>query len=183
MASGGSYRLQVAWSAGDATLRSVDIGGEAPVDRNSPASLGFLRVGYLGSSLGPAVTATLALADNGSVIGPIDVPLTFVGEQPFRVQLAPVVAPAAAFAVVLSVCPVCYPLDLGSAVRSVALLGGAVAALPQWVRRVDSLAPASYLYVDRAGVPLSGLLIGPTAKPSGAASISVVAGGVFSLEF
>lgn len=183
MPSAGSYRRSVDWVAGDTTQRILDIGSWSQTDRERPTNLGLLRIGYLGADLGDPIEATLKIGDNGSVLGPIDVPLVIVVEEPVNVVMVPSAAPTSLTRLVLSVTPVCCHLDNEYATRTLTVGIGTVVALPQWVRQVISLAPASFAFRSRTGVPISGALSGTYSRPDLAADIVGVAAGTIILSY
>lgn len=183
MPSAGSFRRHDQWNAGDTTPRVLDIGSPSQTDRERATKLGLLRIGYLGADLGDPIEAVLKIGDNGSVLGPIDVPLVLVVEEPVHVTLTPVGAPTALTRVVLSVTPVCCPIDIEYATRTLTVGIGTVVPLPQWVRSVSSLAPATFAFRTRAGAPISGALSGTYSRPDMAADIVGVAAGTVVLSY
>jgi hypothetical protein len=182
MPSAGSFRRFDRWDIGDQTDRIIDVGSVAETNRLRPVGMGFLRVGYFGSSVLTPIDAYLSIADDGTELGPIDVPLSIVVEEPVRVRLRPSVIPAAELRVVLSVTPVlCAPADW--ATRSAVALAGAVLLLPQWVRTVSSLAPATFVFRDRAGAPLSGVLTGVYQRPPLAFDVQIAVAGTVTFAY
>jgi hypothetical protein len=182
MPSSGSFRRFAEWQTGDATDRVLDVGTIAATNRLDPITLGLCRVGYFGAASLSAVSAMVKIADSGSELGPIDVPFTLVVEEPIRVTLTPATPPAALLRLVLSVTPLCSPIAY-SATHTIAAAIGAVLALPQWVREVTALPPASYVYRDRAGLPISGPLTGTFARPPAAIDVLVGAAGAIVLSY
>lgn len=183
MASAGSYRRYERWLAGDGTPRVFDVGTICETDRTRPVGLGLVRVGYSGSATLAAVDAYVKLADNGTEMGPIDVPFSLVVEEPVHITLRPVAVPSADLSVVLSVTPVCCPLQTDNATRTIAALLGAVHVLPQWVRQVTAFAPATFQFRDRLGAVLSGALTGTYIRPDAAYDVLVGAAGTIVLSY
>lgn len=183
MPSAGTYRRFDRWLAGDATDRVFDIGTICETNRDRPVGLGLLRVGYYGSATLAAIDAYVKIADDGTEMGPIDVPFSIVVEEPAHVTLRPVAAPAAEVRVVLSVTPVCTLTQTDNATRTIAAGLGAVLELPQWVRKVTSFAPATFQFRDRLGAVLSGALTGTYIRPAAASDVVIGAAGTIVLTY
>lgn len=184
MASAGTYRLDVRLPAGSVQPERRDLGTKGQTNPERPSGIGLLRVGYSGAALGSPVTAMVAVGDNGSKLGPIDLPFLIVVEEPVTVELTPVVAPAADVQVVMGIVPLCVPIDgQTSASRAMTLLAGASVAIPQWVRSVTSIPAATFQFLDRASVPISGPLSGTYARPSGAAFVLCGAPGAIVFNY
>ena len=178
-----SYRRYDKWLVGDQGERHIDIGSTCPEDRRLPVGLGLLRVGYRGSATLQAVDAYIKPADNGTEMGPIDVPFAIVVEEPVHVRLIPVAIPTAEIHVVLSVTPVAMPLQTDNATRTIAAVLGGIYVLPQWVRQVTAYAPATFQFRDRAGVAMSGALTGAYIRPDAAFDVLVGAAGTIVLSY
>lgn len=183
MASAGTYRRFDRWLAGDATDRVFDIGTICETNRDRPVGLGLLRVGYYGSATLAAIDGYIKIADDGTEMGPIDVPFSIVVEEPVHVTLRPVAAPGAEVRVVLSVTPVCAHLQCENATRTIAAALGAVLILPQWVRQVTAFAPATFQFRDRVGAVLSNAITGAFVRPAAAYDVLVGAAGTIVFSY
>jgi hypothetical protein len=175
-----SFQGSAAWASGDTNTKSFELGSEPP-DAERTGALNLLRVGYVGSELQGSVSAKVKLGDLGNVVGPLDVPFTLVAEAPFVIELTPG-GDRVATHVILS----CRCVDSDSASyanRTVVVNIADVVALPQWVRSVQPLAPATYTYRDRTGTPLSGVLSGTSERPAAASEVLISAAGAIVLHY
>jgi len=185
------YRRYINWPAGDASERVIEIGGIGSDTRDRLWNLGLLRIGYAEARLQDQVFAWIQIADGGSFIGdaamPLDVPLQVVAEEPMKVHLVPLQGEqrtANAISLVLSVTPVDSPSDRLYATRTIAAAIAQVIPLPQWVRGVSAITPATFGFRDRAGVALgSAALVGAHDRPAIAADVLVGVAGPIILYY
>ena len=176
MASAGSFRQYVKWDAADNSKRTVDIGPVASVDRTQAPGLGVLRVSHME---GPydACTAIVRVGDNGTRLGPIDVPFTLVAETPMTVELSPVASRRSLqMRINLAVTPVCCPVEAYATFTYVALLNEVI-PLPQWVRRVSTVGTVSRFDYRVGGVVLAATLTGSHDRPTISDNIIVTTAG------
>jgi hypothetical protein len=183
MSTAGDYRQVRNWLPAETTSKPVEIGERAKVCSERPCSLGLLRVGYTGGALQEPVDAVVQVADNGTSIGPLDLPFMLVGEQPFVVLLTPSAASINPISVTLSVVPVGAPSDRLYATRSIVAVINQVIPLPQWVRGVSVLLNGSFQFRDRAAVPLCAVSTGAHDRPASAADIIVTAAGTVTFYY
>jgi len=147
-------------------------------------TLGLLRIGYQGAVLQEPVSVVVGSGDGGTIWGtdllPIDVPLALVIEDPVVVYATPLARHSQLIQLVVAMTPVCGPSDRLYATRTVVLALNQVIALPQWVRGVAALQPASFQFLDRASVALNSVgMIGAHDRPAMAASLVANAAGTF----
>jgi hypothetical protein len=176
MASAGSYRQFVKWDANDVSPRVVDIGPAASVDRTQAPGIGVLRVSHID---GPydACTAIVRIGDNGTRLGPIDVPFTLIAETPMTVELTPVAGRRSRdMRINLAVTPVCCPVEAYATKTYDALLNEII-PLPQWVRRVSTVGTVSRFDYRVGGVVLAATLTGSHDRPTIADDIIVTTAG------
>lgn len=186
MPSAGSYRRFCVWAAGNSDVQRLDIGPSGEDDRTRPSPLGLLRIGFLGSAIGERVSASLKIGDNGSILGPVDVPLAIVVETPVTVELQPEVGrQSGEIRLVLSVSPVWSGAEVvAHCNRVVTGQAAETLVLPQWVRRVTTLASATFQFRDSAGGLLQAVAVsGVFERPSFAAALVVGAPGAFLLSY
>lgn len=183
MSTAGDFRQVRNWAPGETTPKPVEIGERARGRSEHASSLGLLRVGYTGGALQEPMDAVVQVADNGTAVGPLDVPFMLVAEQPFTVFLQPVAAPRSPIALTLSVVPVCAPSDRLYATRTIVALLGQVIPLPQWVRGVVAVPNAAFQYRDRAAAVLSAVLVGAHDRPAMAADLIVTTAGTIVLYY
>jgi len=183
MSTAGDYRQIRVWEAAETVSKTIDVGSRARSRTERSCSLGLLRVGYDGAAIASPFDAEVKLADDGSVLGPLDVPFLLVAEEPFAVTLTPAVAPPARTTIVLSVVPVTAPSDRLYATRTIAAALNQVIPLPQWVRGVSALANGSFQFRDRAAAPLCVAVTGAHDRPAMAADIIVTAAGTIVLYY
>lgn len=184
MPSAGSFRLWSTWEVGDDTMHRLDIGPLANCDTNTSTYLGFLRVGHMSADY-DACSAMVRLGDNGTVLGPIDVPFTLVGEMPVTVEITPVSRHTNALRVILSVVPCADLADQEEqfANRLVYVTLNGEFTLPQWVRSVTALGTTQFSYADAGSIPLAGPLVGEVTRPSFARSIIGDVAGYVLLKY
>jgi hypothetical protein len=179
-----SYRRELTWEAGETGEKSADIGSPAPSNIDTPASLGLLRVGYSGDVLGPALDGTVQPSDNGTVIGPIDVPFSLVAEQPFLVRFRLATPQASVIRLALSVVPVASYFDRIYATKTRIVNLNDSLVLPQWVRGVSAVSPCSFHFLNRVGVAISANgLTGAHDRPAMASELFVDAAGTLVLYY
>jgi hypothetical protein len=183
MPSGGTYRLEANWKAGDRGQRRFTIGPDAATRNEVANSLCLLRVGYSGAALQESVDCQLFPADPGTEIGPVDVPLMAVIESPSTIYLQPVATPRSAISVIVSAVPVAGPSDRLYMTRSIVAILGRVIPLPQWVRGVSAVANGAFQYRDRAATTLGVALTGAHDRPAIAADIIVTTAGTIVLYY
>jgi hypothetical protein len=182
--TGGIYRLNGNWLAGEAAEKRFQIGSPAAAQNEEHNLLGFLRVGYSGAALQEACDAMVYPADNGTAIGPLDLPFMIVCEAPATVAVKPVAgSPRSAINIVLSMVPAGAPSDRLYATRSIVAVLNQVIPLPQWVRGVSALQNAMFTFRDRGSVALSTSLLGAHDRPAIAAEILVDVAGTFTLYY
>lgn len=182
MASAGTFRRSVDWLPGEVTTKRVDIGAPGEPNPERPTPLGVLRVGFQGGALGGRVLANVSPGDDGTVIGPIDVPFVLVLPQPMRVELTPVGPPAVAINLVASVCDVTCQHDEFANWTQLVPIANSI-ALPQWVQRVEVLSPGSAQFRTAGAVALGAAFSGAAERPSLAAELLMAVGGYVVLKY
>lgn len=182
--TGGIYRLNGNWLAGEASEKRFQLGSPAASRNEEHNLLGFLRVGYSGAALQDACEAMVFPADSGTAIGPLDVPFMLVCEAPATVAIKPVAAQrAGAINLVLSMVPAGAPSDRLYATRSIVEVATVIIPLPQWVRGVSALQNGMFTFRDRAGAALSASLVGAHDRPALASEILTDVAGTFTLYY
>jgi hypothetical protein len=175
------YRRVVDFAVGDTASRNLIFGGMSREEEGQQWQLARLRIAYRGASLGDAITATIRLADGGSIIGPLDLPIVIDIEEPPDVQLTPV-SIASLTTIVLSLTPVFGGVAESIANSTITSAGAGVTYdLPQWVRRVSAGVVGTYQYQDRAHAALSSASGDLRLRPTAASEVLMVAAG--SLTF
>jgi hypothetical protein len=176
MSSAGSFRRYVEWSASDASARIVDIGPSGVGNRTIETSLGFLRVSHVDGPYDEC-TAMVRIGDNGTRLGPIDVPFSLISEVPVCVELTPASnARTSAMRINLSVTLVCCPVETYATKAYDAALNEVI-ALPQWVRSVSTVGTVSRFSYRVGGVVLAGPLTGMHDRPAICDDIVVTTAG------
>lgn len=180
-----SFQGALRWAANDVGMRQLLL-GSTPPNVDQPGHVNLLRVGFLGaSSQLPArgASAMVRLGDLGTLIGPLDLPFALIGEAPFDIAVTPD-AGASELNVIASCRVVSSLTDRLYATRTVRAALADVLALPQWVRGVSAVAPATFTFRDRAGAALSAVgLSGAHDRPAIASEILVNAAGAFILYY
>jgi hypothetical protein len=125
------------------------------------------------------------LGDNGTVLGPIDVPFTLVGEMPMTVEITPESRHVHALRVILSVVPCADLADTEEqfANRIIYLDLNSTVELPQWVRSVTALGTTQFSYPDPSGILPIGPLVGEVTRPSWARTIFGDVAGYVLLKY
>lgn len=181
--AGGTYRLNCSWRHGEAGEQRKTIGPVAATDNEVPNHLGLLRVGYDGGTVAEPVSATVYPADNGTALGPIDVPFCMVLEVPCELRLRPAGVLVSSVSLTLSVVPVLGHADRLYATRTSVAIVNQVIPLPQWVRGVAVLAPAAFQFRDRSSVAISNALTGAHDRPAMATELLVTVAGTVVLYY
>jgi hypothetical protein len=175
------YRRVVEFAAGDTASRHLIFGGMSREEEGEQWQLAQLRIGYLGAELGEPVTATVKLADGGSMIGPLDLPILIGVEEPPEVILTPGKL-LSAVTIVLSLTPITAECGRVGNVTIDAVAATAY-PLPQWVRAVSAGVAGTYQYRDRATGLLSAASGDLRPRPCAAADVLVVAAGPLTLWY
>lgn len=186
MSTAGDFRRTVLWLPGDNGARRIDIGPTAQVSTLESTYLGMLRLGYIsddGYYAGSRCTAVVRVGDNGSLIGPLDVPFTLFGEQPCSIVLTPESGHQDEIRVIASVVPG-YGEQLNRATYSFEALFGTVYRVPQWVTRVVTCGtnPAVFSYLH-GGATIQAAVRGDTVRPVIADSIQCTFAGVVTYVY
>ncbi len=184
MPSAGTYRRSLDWATAEQATKRIDVGVEAERNPERATPLGVLRVGYQGADTQGRVLAVVSPADDGTIIGPLDLPFVLVLPQPMRVELSPVGPPASPIRVVASVCDVTsnqVGVEFANYTDLVPIAN--VLPLPQWVRQVNVIAPASAQFRTAGAVALGAAFSGVAARPSLAVELLMAAGGYVVLSY
>lgn len=181
------YRRVMRWASSDAPLlQSLQLGGLGR-ERHTLPGMGVLRVGYQGAQPQAPCVAWLRPDDGGTQIGdevtPIDVPFSICCEQPVTVFVQPVRPILGAICLFLAVTPIEALSDRLYATRTVTGVAGTPIVLPQWVRGVAAIAPATFSWRDRLGAAIGGVQSGAHDRPASAVAVVPVVGGPFTLYY
>jgi hypothetical protein len=173
------------WSAGETRRQQHAIGTLNFTQLGEPQGIALLRISYVDATtyLGAPLDVTVLLGDGSTLIGPLDAPVLLVGEEPFTVTAVPRAMLATPVKLQLSASLVGALTDRLYATRTVVLAPAATVRLPQWVRGVAAIPNASFVYLDRAGVAISGTLTGAHDRPLTADAISSAPGGSVTLYY
>jgi len=145
----GAWVHTIPWAQGQQHTQGIDIGppGQLPSGdwRGAQASAfaGVLRIGFTGLLPTVRFRAEIRMADNGNIVGPIDLPTVCPAELPARVEITPD-APLAAPATV-QIAAIDDTSWYGRfQVHTTVLLteAGGSARLPPWCTGVSLLTPA-----------------------------------------
>jgi|WetSurMetagenome_2_1015567.scaffolds.fasta_scaffold01038_24 hypothetical protein len=121
--------------------------------------------------------------DDGGVIGPIHLPCTI--HVPGARQIW--VAPTGPVTADTTIAATAYCADhrgfRSFAIWSVVAVIGQVIPIPQWVRAVGCIDPATFVYLDRAGAVLSAALDSDNDRPHLAVSVRCVTAGVIAFYY
>lgn len=184
------YRRTLAWNVGETSQKQITLGSIHAPGEHLVLGVGMLRVGYLGALLGSPVDLIVHSGDGGTIWGtpglPIDCPCALVVEEPvtvFAAPVAPQIGSNPPITLVLSLTPVTVPSDRLYATRSVDAALAQVIPLPQWVRGVAALPPATFQFRDRSGAVLTSALIGAHDRPAIASDVIVTAAGVVTVYY
>jgi hypothetical protein len=125
--------------AGERATRHFQLGPDPKRVGTSERILhGSLRVGFTGEPQAPEnFTAWVIPPDNGSMIGPLDLPFEMTVGFPVRVEVRADVAPAAAREVLATLSYPAVKLRWAATRREIAPEGPANAVIPQWVHSIS----------------------------------------------
>lgn len=178
------WNTQLSWAAGDTRTQRLEIGPthHPPL---GPGVCGTLRVGFRGPDY-PAVrvSALVALADQGTEIGPIDLPFLLPCELPARLAITPEAPLPEGLGVCLSASPgILFDLRYG-ATRSVTANAGVVTPLPPWALAVSSRTPGAILtWLDATGAELGRTAPGLSPRPRSAHSVRTLVPALLVFHF
>lgn len=134
------WAKSVVFPAGQIRQQHLQLGGNpAEVGTSREIRHGCLRVGFLGDQQSDVnFSGTVILPDNGTQIGPLDLPFELTAELPLRVEIKPDEAPTADRDVVASVSwPGAAKLRWGATRRILVPEGPAYVGIPQWVHSIS----------------------------------------------
>ena len=182
MSSAGWYRQTRDWDAGDTSPRRFDLGPNPGNNPEAPGALGLLRVSYATSGLVGLLRADVRIGDDGTILEGIDLPFCLVIEVPANVTITPRAALPSRVSVNCIVSPALGEVKR-YALRTEVAIQNAVIELPQWVRAVTPLAPATFHYRTSGAVALGAASAIRQLRPTLAADIVADAAGTLLLEY
>jgi hypothetical protein len=169
------------WLPGDQAVRDLWVGIERTPSEFESWPLELIRVNAItadGSVSNEAFEATIYLTDFGGVLGPIDLPFTIIIPGATEILVRPLAKVTQQIDVVSRVVPIEDRSDRNFATRSVYYAIGAIVPIPQWVRGVGVYDPGRFIFLDRAGAPLTIALDGAHDRPSLATSVQMTVAGM-----
>jgi hypothetical protein len=175
-----AVRISRTWEIGESDERDLTV---SLPGRNDNEHQSFPWETLVVGSMGNLQTAQLFevridQADDGGVIGPIHLPATIHIPGARKLLVKPVSAVTAQTTIAAAAYLADHRGFRSFATWSKVMVLGEVLAIPQWVRGCGVIDPGTYLFLDRAGAPLTVALDSACDRPALAASVQCVLGGV-----
>lgn len=173
------------WRVGEADQRDLAVSLPGRVDGDGKSHpWETIVIGAMGvQSTAEVWECTIDQVDDGGILGPIHLPCTIHVPGARKIW----VAPTSAVTVDTTISATAYHADhrgfRSFAIWSVVAVIGQVIPIPQWVRAVGCIDPATFVYLDRAGAVLSAALDSDNDRPHLAVSVRCVTAGVIAFYY